>query len=354
MKGMCRTVRAGAGGRLWIPFVLLAGMALAARAQKGAATAHPGEAAVRGMREEARRLEGFVTSELARRFLAAVEDLPAMDARTVFRDEATREWYSRSAAENLERSEREGLAERSLDGQFYYTTKYGTPLAYVRAMDLLAKHGVSDLAGKRVLDFGYGSVGHLRVLASLGADVVGVDVDTLLAALYSAPEDQGPVRGRHGRDGSIRLIHGHWPGDEAVKAAAGAGFDVFLSKNTLKRGYIHPAREVDPKRLVHLGVDDRAFVQAVFNALRPGGFVMVYNLSPAPAPADKSYIPWADGRFPFELALCESVGFRVLTFDEDDTEAARRMAHLLAWDEGEGAMDLENDLFGHYTILRKP
>jgi hypothetical protein len=181
-----------------------------------------------------------------------------------------------------------------------------------------------------------------------------VDVDTLLPALYCEPGDQGRVDGRHGRDGSIKLVHGHWPGDDAAHRAAGQGFDVFLSKNTLKRGYIHPEREVDPKRLVHLGVDDRAFVQAVFNVLKPGGTFFVYNISPAQAPPDKPYIPWADGRFPFERSLCESVGFRVIAFDQDDTQAARTMGRLLGWDQGDGGMDLENDLFAHYTVLRKP
>jgi hypothetical protein len=176
----------------------------------------------------------------------------------------------------------------------------------------------------------------------------------MLAALYCEPVDQGRIPGLQGRDGSLKLVHGHWPGDESVRAAAGIGFDLFLSKNTLKRGYIHPEREVDPRRLVHLGVEDRAFLQAVFEVLKPGGHFMVYNLSPAPAPADKPYIPWADGRFPFAQTLCESVGFRVIAFDRDDTEAARTMGRLLGWGEGEGAMDLDNDLFGHYTILQKP
>jgi len=52
---------------------------------------------------------------------------------------------------------------------------------------------VTSVDGKRILDFGYGTVGHLRLLASLGADMVGVEVDPLLRALYSAPGDQGAI-----------------------------------------------------------------------------------------------------------------------------------------------------------------
>jgi hypothetical protein len=30
------------------------------------------------------------------------------------------------------------------------------------------------------------------------------------------------------------------------------------------------------------------------------------------------------------------------------------MGHAFGWDAGEGAMDLEKDLFAHYTLLRRP
>ena len=306
------------------------------------------------MQREARALEPFATSDLAKRFLAVVPDLPPILPRVAYRDEKTREWYSKAAADKLEPAAREKLTEKTLDDEFYYHTKYGTPLAYVRAIDILTRYGISDVSGKRIVDFGYGTVGHLRLLALLGADAVGVDVDTLLPALYSEPSDQGKITGPLGRDGSIQLVHGHWPSDPMVKESVGGGVNLFLSKNTLKRGYIHPEREADPARLVHLGVDDAAFLREVFNVLKSGGIFLIYNLAPAPAPLDKPYIPWADGRCPFDRSLCESTGFRVLAFDEDDTPAARQMGHLLGWDEGEDAMNLENDLFGSYTMLRKP
>jgi hypothetical protein len=38
---------------------------------------------------------------------------------------------------------------------------------------------------------------------------------------------------------------------EAVRT----GYHAFVSKNTLKHGYIHPAEEVGPWMLVHPGVD---------------------------------------------------------------------------------------------------
>ena len=189
---------------------------------------------------------------------------------------------------------------------FYYTTKYGSPLAYVRPFDLLGQSGLETMEGHRVFDFGYGTIGHLRLLASLGADVTGVDVDPLLTALYSQPEDQGPVKNGRGQTGRVRLIEGRFPADQAVTTAVGKGFDLIISKNTLKKGYVHPERPVEKRRLLNLDVDDEAFVRALHAALKPGGWVMIYNITPAPSPPDQPYKNWADGRCPFPRPVWEA------------------------------------------------
>ncbi|MHC5002251.1 MAG: hypothetical protein ACYTJ0_03935, partial [Planctomycetota bacterium] len=108
---------------------------------------------------------------------------------------------------------------------------------------------------------------------------------------------------------------------------------------------------------VHLGVDDEAYVRALHDVLNPGGIAVIYNLAPAQNPPDQPYLPWADGRCPFDRALLESLGFEVVELDRDDGEAARAHARALGWDvprdQGGSGMDLDNDLFAHYTILRK-
>jgi hypothetical protein len=81
---------------------------------------------------------------------------------------------------------------------------------------------------------------------------------------------------------------------------------------------------------------------------------MIYNLCPAPAKPGQPYIPWADGRSPFSREIWERAGFRVIAFDQDDSEAARRMGRALGWHEGGGGMDLENNLFAFYTLAEKP
>ena len=300
------------------------------------------------MSEQAAAMAPLATSPLAREFLAAIPGLPAIGApRVVLRNKAKGDALTEAQAASRTAEQLEGYERTELDDAFYYTTRYGTPVAFVRPLEILGQAGVQSADGQRLLDFGFGSIGQLRALASVGAQVTGVEVDPLLQALYSQPGDTGAI----GRDGRLTLVFGRWPAEAAAVEQAGRGFDLFISKNTLKRGYIHPERPVDPRRLVQLGVDDETFVRAVFEALKPGGSFLIYNLCPAPAPEDKPYIPWADGRCPFARELCESAGFEVAAFDVDDTPAARAMGAALGW----GAdMDLEADLFGTYTLLRRP
>jgi hypothetical protein len=317
-----------------------------ARAQAPA----PGDtSAVAQLQREAKSLVPLASTTLGRRFIAGATTLPHVTPRTLRHDSTRTRYWSATEAAALPATVRDSMLSRTLDESFYYTTRYGSPLAYLRPLELLARAGFDSVAGKRIVDFGYGTVGHLRLLAGLGAEVTGIEVDPLLRALYSEPGDQGRIG-----SGSLRLLHGQFPADAGVAAAAGRGVDLFISKNTLKNGYIHPAEKVDPRRLVHLGVSDSAYVAALYAMLAPGGRVMIYNLCPAPAPPGKPYIPWADGRCPFPVEMWKRAGFVVTAFDQDDGEAARRMAHALGWDQGEQPMKLETDLFASYTLVMKP
>jgi hypothetical protein len=309
--------------------------------------------AVAELQREAQSLKPLAETRLGRDFLAGTARLPHVSPRMLHYDSTRTRYWNAAETAALPATTRDSLLSRTLDESFYYTTRYGSPLAYLRPLELLAHAGLGDVAGKKIVDFGYGTIGHLRLLAGLGAEMVGIEVDPLLRALYSEPGDQGSVAGGSAK-GSLRLIHGHFPAGEGVAAAAGKGVDLFISKNTLKNGYIHPAEKVDPRRLVHLGVSDSAFVAALYDMLVPGGRVMIYNLCPAPAPAGKPYIPWADGRCPFPVEMWKRAGFVVTNFDKDDTEVARRMGHALGWDQGPEPMDLEHDLFATYTLVMKP
>ena len=226
-----------------------------------AADPPPGESAVSTLRSEAQALKPLVESRLARDFLGATSGLPNIAPRKIWLDEAKKTYLSEADAGSLSEVDRRMLKLVTVDESLYYNTKYGSPLAYSRPIDLLGRAGLEGVSGRKILDFGYGTVGHLRLLAGLGAEVTGVDVDPMLKVLYGTPDDRGIVKNPGGRDGRIRLVDGRFPVDDSIRATVGSDYDLILSKNTLKRGYIHPERPVEPTRLLNLGVDDAAFVK---------------------------------------------------------------------------------------------
>jgi SAM-dependent methyltransferase len=336
--------------------VAVAGLAVPAALAQDAETTEPEPTAVEMLRAEAGALAPLVTSDLARRFLEATADLPDIAGqRIVWWNRAERRALRPEQAEAMDEAGLEGFRELTLGGGFYYYTAYGTPLAYARALDLAAAHGFETADGRRILDFGFGGIGHLRLLASLGGHATGIEILELLREFYREPGDTGEIprsaAAAPGSPGTLTLVYGSYPGDADVRRAVGDGFDLVVSKNVLKLGYVHPEREADPRRLVHLGVEDETFIRAVHDLLNPGGLFVIYNLYPQQNPPDEPYIPHATGGCPFDRGIVESVGFEIAAFDRDDTEAARRMGEALGWDD---SMDLETDLFGMYTILRRP
>ena len=298
----------------------------------------------------------LVKSDFAKQFLLSMTELPKIEGkRLVYRNRATREAMTAAEFKASGLDTTSGFTPREYGEDFYYFTGYGTPVAVVRAYDLIGQAGFKSADGAKIIDFGFGSIGQLRGLASLGADVTGIEVEPAFRALYSEPTDTGKIaRGKTGGKGAaghLRALYGFFPTDSLINKQLGSGYDLFFSKNTLKNGYVHPEREVDPKMLVHLGVDDSTYVKRVYDLLKPGGFFMIYNLHPKyTGPEVEKYIPWSDGRSPFKKDLFEKIGFEVLAFDVVDTPFAHTMAKALGWDKD---MDLENDLFGMYTLVRK-
>ena len=318
---------------------------------------------VRRLIDEANALMPLAQSDIAKRFLSATDSLPGMAPRTVYVNEMTREYFSPVEFAALPEPTRVRLNKTELDEFRYYYTKYGSPLVFFRALDVASSVGLSEIAGKRILDFGYGSIGHLRLLASLGANVTGVDPDSYLDALYSDASDQGSVtpatsRGRSlfGGKGSITLAHGYYPKDAQIVARVGQGYDLIFSKNTLKRGYIKPERKADKRQLIDLGVTDEVFLKTLATALNPGGKIVIYNLYPTPSGPKEVYKPHADGRSPFTREQYAKAGLNVLAFEAEDNIAIRKIGHALKWDKndkGETIDNLETNLFAMYTVLER-
>jgi hypothetical protein len=305
------------------------------------------------LRAEAERYLPRVECLGTRAFLAAVKALPEVGERRVLYDAAAREALTADEHQELAAAEQARFQPTPFGPEFYYQTRYGSPIAYARALDVLGERASEKsadfLSGKRVFDFGYGGIGHLRMLASLGCDAVGVDVDSLLHAYYGA-EDQGTIpSATGGPSGRLTLVHGRWPSDARVKTAVGGEFDFVLSKNVLKQGYVRPAQQVDPRMLVDLGVTPPEFLAAVASIMKPRGLFLIYNL--CPAPRGDRYIPWAYGRSPFTREEFAAAGFELLAFDVEDREQAQELGFALEWDRQ--GMDLDNDLCAWYTLAQR-
>ncbi len=305
------------------------------------------------LKREAQALQNLFTTGLTKRFLESASTLPRISPRKLYHTADKTRYYTEQQANELPQSERAALLLREVDETFYYTTRYGTPLAYARALEVL-NQGEQAFEGKRILDFGFGTIGHLRIWAGMGANVTGIEIDPLLSALYGYPGDTGEIEGAQGKKGHLKLLIGSFPSDAQLRKNAGQNYDLIISKNVLKRGYIHPEQPVSDKVQIKLGVNDEEFVSIIYSMLNPGGRFFIYNLTPAPNGPGKPYRAWADGRSPFPKAMLEKAGFRVTAFEQDDTPTARAMARALGWDkEKEDPMDIENDLFGQYTLCEK-
>jgi len=309
-------------------------------AQEGSAYARQGEA-----------LAELAVTDAARGWLGEAAHLPEVAERTVYISFRPKRAYTAVQYEALPESEREGLREKVCNAESgYYDTFYGTPLAYLRALDLAATYtGDEDFTweGLRILDFGYGQVGQLRMLAQQGAHAVGVDIDPILAAIYSEPGDSGTVERNGGTDGSVTLHHGAWPNDPAMVEAVGDGFDLIVSRNLLKRGYVAPTD--GSGAMVDLGGTPRETLARFYETLAPGGLFVIYNIGGEPDPSR----PWTDIACPWPAELLEGAGFEVLAYDVNEDANARAVGRALGWDEGDRPMDL-TQLFGTYTILRRP
>jgi SAM-dependent methyltransferase len=325
--------------------------------------------AIAAMVQQARAIRPLIKTDAVRELLDEVRDLPTIEPRTVWYRRNPQTALSQDAYEALPESERESFQPVAFETTRYYHTFYGTPLASMRAFDLLAAQArIDSFENTRIMDIGFGSIGQLRLLAQAGAHAVGVDVQPIFDVLYRQSGDCGPVARDEGAAGSVAVIIGPWPRDTGKQA--GGGYDVIISKNTLKKGYVTPEVVVEG-RGIDLGVPVEDYMQALCDALKPGGYVMIYNIGPGPSPtgraadahanndgdAESEYLHMADIRCPFTEAQWNAAGFEVIAFDVNDTDMVRDFARAFGWNDdavmGDSAMNLEDDLFAMYTLVCK-
>ncbi len=316
------------------------------------------------VRADAEKLLPLFPEGPARRFLEAArteQAVPAVGTRQLLRNKESNEWLTWDEGLKLPDQKKMKFTPSACEEQFFYETRYGSPLVYARVLELAGRHGLAlepnDQHPPTLLDFGYGTIGHLMIAGAIGIETTGTDIDSMLLKVYAPEVAAGRIQ-RLGSNASvgIHLFEGRWPTDPKiindVHKAAPEGFDIITSKNTLKEGYLHPTKPVEERKLVKTGLPDETFVQVVFNSIKPGGLFIIYNISPRPSREGEPYKPWADGRCPFPRELLERSGFEVLALDEIDDAKAEAIFKALGYPitDHKG----EKDLFALYTVCRRP
>ena len=210
--------------------------------------AAPALGALDQIQHDARALDPLVTTPFAHRFLAAAAALPHVTTRLVYKTKDKKRWFTAKEAAALAPNERAALDEVKDDEELYYNTKYGSPLSYARAIDVLAQ--------AKLIPEGGGEDPRLRLRLRRPPPLAReprIRRDRRRRRpdaprrFYTEPGDLGSdcrlwrKQGRERPPPRRPLPRRR----QTIQRAAGSGYDVFISKNTLKKGYIHPDRAAD-------------------------------------------------------------------------------------------------------------
>ncbi len=305
---------------------------------------------------EAERVSTVVTQPAVVEWLAKAKELPEVEGQTLFvgpRVEGgfDRAVYTPSEARKLSGEELGEFRTVTYGPERYYATNYGSPVAYATALACAADAGIESFKFKRILDIGYGQLGQLEMLARCGAQVDGVEVDQVIHVLYNSTRLTDQIVARDGTKGRVSLHIGEWFGDWRFRKSVGDGYDLILARNVLKHGYVQPEEPMEQFDPIDVGGDPETGAQLLFDALRPGGIVVVYNLGAGPwRLEDASYNAPADVRDPFGRPAWEAAGFEVLHFQANGAQLMREVGEALGWGSKED-LSSYNVL---YTVVRKP
>lgn len=209
------------------------------------------------LQNQAMELTPLVESPFATQFLEAAEQLPEIpESRVVYYNKETRDVFSEEEARKMSDTDLQEYQRVELGEQFYYNTLYGTPVATVRALDLAAMAGLTVENSTKVLDFGFGSIGQLRLLASIGSQVTGTEIAPLLKAFYNEKDtDRIANINSDNAPGHINLFYGHLPAEEDIVDSVGERYDLVISKNTLKKGCHPESGEITLRSILELYSD---------------------------------------------------------------------------------------------------
>lgn len=307
--------------------------------------------------KEAEKVAEVITHPAITEWLEKAEELPEVKGAVLVvgpREEGgfDREVYTLQQSLEFTGDELEDFRQVEYGPKRYYATNYGTPIAYAPALLAAAEAGgFNSFRNKRVLDFGYGQLGQLEMLARCGAAVFGVEADPVIHTLYHATRIGDGVTAEDGTKGSVHLELGEWFSDWRLRERLGGNFDVIIARNVLKRGYVQPdepMRGFDP---IDIGGEPEDAARAIYNALDDGGVAVVYNLGGgAWHREDGTYNAPADVRDPFGREAWEAAGFEIVHFQSNGSQLMREVFSV-ATDRDLAEFDAYNVL---YTVVRKP
>jgi hypothetical protein len=305
----------------------------------------PPSAAVVALQKQANAIQPLAKSVAAKEFLQGAAALRTKESRIVYTRASDRTTITPDAFASLKPDAQTGFEKKTYGDEFYYATFYGSPVAYMRAIDVVGERGIASLNNAKILDIGYGAIGGPRMLAGAGARVSAVDVDSLLPALYRETVDQGAIAGFDGRVGNLTLFDGVYAGGTTLTKLIGGGFNVIVTKNTMKNGYMKPP--AGRKALVDFGATDDVLLDTIYEALAPGGLFLIYNISGAFDPAR----PATDGKSPFTRDQFAKANLQVIAFEENDDAAMRAMGKSLGWETP--GTDITKTFFSLYTLVQR-
>lgn len=179
---------------------------------------------------------------------------------------------------------------------------------YVDCALLLERLGVQTWADQRVLDIGAADGAFLEAIASAGAEASGLEKASIQV---SAAETRGVFRMFRGDTAQID----------------GETFDLIVSRNTLKKGFIRPDTG---SPMIRLGATIEQTLSSISNAMQEDALFCIFNVSPTDQASASQ--PHADGRCPFTVAELEHHGFEVLLFDENLTALTKACARAVGVD----------------------
>ena len=116
--------------------------------------------------------------------------LPTIGPRRLYHTTDGTRTYTEVELTPLPKASRANFVPETVDEQAYYYGPLGSPLFYMRLLDIVSANVRANLQGRRILEWNYSSIGPLKLLALQGLDAQGIEhaiAERFLAPAVLAP-----------------------------------------------------------------------------------------------------------------------------------------------------------------------